>query len=136
MMTASLLAAAALAITPTPDDALAAIWADLQLNAMMGNGNWPASLWYNGGAENPPTPDLHIRDLACRKHAGSYRCTFTLVRDGGVVIVLGEEAPDVLTCEADLRQGEQAAWTVEHLSPTPRGGHSRTTMHCSRPRRG
>jgi len=74
MMTASLLAAAALAITPTAEEARAAIWGDLQLNATIGNGNWLAALWYDAGAENRPTPDLHIRDVDCRRHAGSYRC--------------------------------------------------------------
>jgi hypothetical protein len=110
----------------------AAIWHDLELNATIGNGNWIASLWYNAGSDQ--RPDLHIRELTCRGRGPGYRCSFTLFRDGGVAMVLGEKAPDTLTCEADLVRGTgkagEAALSVKHLPPLPRGGHSRTTMRC------
>ncbi|WP_219892908.1 hypothetical protein [Aquisediminimonas profunda] len=130
------LASAATMLTPAEPLAgklRAAIWSDLQLNAMIGNGNWVASLWYNAGKESPATPDLHIENLACRNHARDQRCAFNLFRDGGVKTVLGETAPDRLTCEAILAVAQGGdRWEVKHLPPR-HIGHSRTTMVCIHP---
>lgn len=112
---------------PLAGELRSAIWNDLQLNAMIGNGNWIASLWYNAGGDEP---DLHILNLACRQAAVRYNCTFVLTRDGGVKTVMGETAPDRLSCRAVFMPGDSAkSWSVNHLPP--RGsGHSRTTMKC------
>ena len=106
-----------------------AIWDDLQLNAVIGNGNWLGSLWYNAG--QPGKPTLHIRDLECDAEGRNYRCTFALLRDGGPKVLNGESAPDRLACAADFERDPESSsgWTVRHLRPG-RSGHSRTTMSC------
>jgi len=106
----------------------AAIWNDLQLNAMIGNGNWLASLWYNAGQEDAKAPDLHIRDMSCSSNQEGHRCSFTLLREGGVRTVFNEAAPNRLNCTAQfVRREESDGWMVKHRPP--RGsGHSRTDM--------
>jgi len=118
-----------------PDEPLAgrlraAIWHDLQRNAAVGNGNWLASLWYNAGQEDTKAPDLHIRDLSCSSNREGHRCSFTLLREGGIRTVLNEAAPDRLDCTARfVRSEESDVWMVKHRPP--RGsGHSRTDMQC------
>ena len=119
------------ALTPPSDGeskkVYAAIWSDLQLNGMIGNGNWLASLWSNAG-------DIgHIRDLVCTRTVTTYGCTFSLKRDGGAVKVFNEDAPQTLLCEANFIDNGEQGLAVEHLPPLPTGGHSRTTMKCKRP---
>jgi hypothetical protein len=125
---------AAVSLSPPADDMAgevrAAIWNDLQMNALIGNGNLVGSLWYNASKDNAVVPDLHIQDLACRATARGYQCTFVLFRDGGAVKVLGENAPAKLRCAATFeRQGAEKGLGVKHL-PTRGSGHSRTTMKC------
>jgi hypothetical protein len=131
----TLLAMLAAAPFATPTEPLAgqlraAIWHDLGVNALIGNGNWVASLWYNAGSEDPKAADLHIQDLSCRSRTEGHLCSFTLFRDGGVKIVLGEQAADKLTCNATFVQTKDLeGWAVKHVPPT-RMGHSQTTMRC------
>ena len=132
-----MLAMLALAPSANPTEPLAgqlraAIWHDLQVNALIGNGNWLASLWYNAGSEEPKATDLHFQDLACRRRKEGYLCSFTLFRDGGMTTVLGEHAPDKLTCNATFVQPKSdQGWAVKHIPPR-RVGHSQTTMRCKR----
>ena len=106
-----------------------AIWYDLQVNAMIGNGNWLASLWYNAGES---ASDLHIQDLSCRGRSNKYWCTFTLFRDGGVKMIFREQAPDRITCNAIfVRLDNGIDWAIKHRRPRT-SGHSRTTMQCVR----
>lgn len=108
----------------------AAIWYDLQVNAMIGNGNWLGSLWYNAGSSE--RPNLHIQALRCRGRNAVIRCAFRLFRDGGPVITVfnGEVAPDTLDCNARfVRAVGEDGWRVRHIPPR-RGGHSRTAMRC------
>lgn len=132
-MFAIIIAAAASFATPTEELRIqlrAAIWTDLQLNAMIGNGNWLASQWYN--AENGTAADLHIQDLRCIQTRSGQRCSFGLYRDGGEVVLLGKTAPDRLTCVAVLsRRGDE--WSVVHTPPR-RKGHSQTSMRCAVPK--
>src|SRR5690348_5790650 len=107
----TLLAMLAVASPSPPSEPLAgqlqaAIWRELETNALIGNGNWLASLWYNAGSEDQKAADLHIKDLACRSKTGSCLCSFNLPRDGGVTTVLGEQAPDKLTCDATFIQAK------------------------------
>jgi hypothetical protein len=125
-----MIAAAAAALTPPfaplKGQLQAAIWADLELNAMIGNGNWLASLWYNAGSD--AGPNLHLRELRCATDHAGQRCSFVLLRDGGPSMALGETAPDKLVCIASFAHHHDG-WSVVHT--TPRGaGHSRTTMEC------
>ncbi|WP_333570824.1 hypothetical protein [Sphingomonas sp.] len=129
MLPVLLLAASAISSSsqePSKEQLHSAIWADLQLNAMIGNGNWPASLWYQAGSDT--APDLHIRDLTCTKEGSQPRCSFNLHRDGGPKTVLGEAAAADLACSASFfADGE--GWSVVHTPPR-HAGHSVTSMRC------
>ena len=129
-MSAHILIAIAASLTP-PSEPLkgqlqSAIWADLQLNGMIGNGNRLASLWYNAGSDT--VSDLHIRELTCLQVGSVQRCSFALYRDGGPKKVMGETAPDALMCLADFRRID-GGWSVSHTPPR-KVGHSRTSMQC------
>lgn len=129
-MLAVMLTAAAAAYTP-PTEPLkgqlqAAIWADLEMNALIGNGNRLASLWYNAEAE--VSPNLHIADLRCGRGRAGKRCSFVLLRDGGPSTVMGQAAPDKLACVASFAN-RRDSWSVVHTRPR-RYGHSQTTMSC------
>ncbi|WP_303828158.1 hypothetical protein [Asticcacaulis taihuensis] len=108
----------------------AAIWSDLQLNAMIGNGNWLASLWYNAGEDNSEAEPLHIQNISCVSSHQGYQCAFTLLRDGGVRVIFNEVAPARLTCNAQFVKSGTDGWEVKHL-PLHGAGHSRTTMQCT-----
>lgn len=131
MLAAFLIAASATLappLEPVKGQLQAAIWADLQMNAMIGNGNWLASLWYNAGSD--AGPDLHIHELQCAKNNSEQRCSFVLFRDGGPVMALGEAAPDKLACVASFtHQRDGDSWSVVHMPPR-RNGHTQTTMEC------
>jgi hypothetical protein len=125
-----ILAAATVSLSPIVDPEIggiySAIWADLQQNALIGNGNWRASLWYNASSGN--SPDLHIQQLKCTKTGSGQRCAFVLFRDGGPATALGESAPDKLNCKAVFAR-ENDGWSVVHTPPR-RKGHSNTSMKC------
>lgn len=129
-MLAIILAAATATLAPPPEplktQLQSAIWADLELNALIGSGNWSASLWYNAG--NGASSDLHILGLRCLQARSGQRCSFELVRDGGPAETLGEMAPDKLACVARFARTNEA-WAVVHTSPR-KAGHSRTSMRC------
>jgi hypothetical protein len=106
----------------------AAIWSDLLLNGVIGNGNRLASLWYNAG--NETTRNLHVQDLRCHGGDAAQHCSFALLRDGGLAKVLGEDAPDKLACDAAfIRSKVGDGWEVKHIPPH-RAGHSQTMMRC------
>ena len=113
-------------LEPLKGQLQAAIWSDLQLNALIGSGNWVASLWYNAVGDDKP--DLHIRNLKCTKIRSGQKCAFELFRDNGPTAVLNEVVPDRLTCTATfVRTGD--GWSVYHKAP--RGArHSATVMKC------
>lgn len=108
-----------------------AIWADLQSNAIIGNGNELAARWANAGREQEKAPQLHIKDLLCTDGDRRLLCRFALLRDGGVVTYLGEVAPDRLACSANFRRADATdRWDIPRLPPGPNGGHSRITIEC------
>lgn len=121
-------------VAATPQDSTpetpfyGAIWHDLGVNAMIGNGNMEGARWYNAGSEG--VADLHVRDLACQKSRTKTRCSFVLFRDGGVKQDASGSVPDTLHCQALFVRANDGDLSVEHLPPLPRGGHSRTTMRC------
>ncbi len=130
-MLALLFTAVAASLTP-PSEPIrgkiqSSIWADLQLNAMIGNGNWLASLWYNAGSDT--ASDLHIRELACSQRRAVQRCSFELHRDGGAKKVMGELAPEALVCAADFNRTDDG-WAVSHRA-AHKVGHSQTSMRCT-----
>lgn len=134
-MLALILTAIAAFLTPLSEplkgQLQSAIWADLELNATIGNGNWLASLWYNAGSDT--ASNLHIRELTCSQDGAVKRCAFELHRDGGPKETMGEAAPDVLICVADLGRTDDG-WSVAH-TPPHKFGHSQTSMRCKTVRR-
>ncbi|MGW8203992.1 hypothetical protein ACWGM0_15790 [Sphingomonas bisphenolicum] len=71
-----LLAATAVFLVPAAplDGQLnAAIWHDLEANAMIGNGDRLAALWANAGNEKALT--LHIEQLRCRQQKSVKQCS-------------------------------------------------------------
>ncbi|WP_288410992.1 hypothetical protein [uncultured Sphingomonas sp.] len=132
MLILTLLAATGLTV---PDEPLAgrlhaAIWDDLQRNAMIGSGNVLAASWYEAGQDERPAPRLHIQALDCFETKVGQRCSFTLWREGGARRVPGGLAPDRLSCRAQfVRSPESEGWSVLHRLPR-RAGHSRTDMRC------
>ncbi len=140
-MTLPVLISVALALTATPDAPPAAvptgyiysaIWNDLGLNGLIGNGNHLAWLWWNAGQQDAQPIPLHIQDLSCTPNTAGYRCAFGLLRDGGPRAFAGETAPDRIACTAQLVPRDDS-WAVQHHRPSPRGGHSRTDMRCEVP---
>ena len=131
-MTVTLLVAAGLSV---PDDPLAgqlraAIWDDLQRNAMIGNGNGLVASWYEAGQDERPAPRLPIRALDCFETRAGQGCAFSLWGEGGARRVRAELAPDRLFCRAQfVRAHESGGWNVRH--PPPKGPrHSRADMRC------
>jgi hypothetical protein len=109
----------------------AAIWSDLQSNAMIGNGNELAARWANAGGDGDNAPQQHIQDLLCSGSPTLLRCQFGLLRDGGVAMYLGEPAPDRLACMARFRRSApNDLWSIPRLPPSRGGGHSRITIKC------
>jgi len=107
------------------------IWYDLQSNAMIGNGNDLAALWYNAGSDGAHAPLLHIQNLVCSGSSTRLSCRFALLREGGIATFLGEEAPDRLGCRVTFRRsGRAGRWSIPRLPPGPDGGHSRITIRC------
>jgi hypothetical protein len=98
-----------------------AIWYDVQLNGMIGNGNELAWRWYNAGRDD--APKFHIQELTCHPGENTYRCAFVLLRDGGEAEFLGKRVSDKLNCKADFLPDPETegAWRVDHLPP-PKGG--------------
>lgn len=137
-MIATVILALQVVFTPPPE-ALAsqfyrALWSDLELNAWIGNGNWPASLWYQGDPEQSSA--LHIENLRCQTSGQDHRCAFDLFREGGpVMTIYNQIAPDRLTCTATIvattEEGE-APWSVLHYPPAGYG-HSLTSLECKMP---
>ncbi len=109
----------------------AAIWRDLESNALIGNGNELAARWANASDEGDIAPQLHIQNLLCSGGQTLLRCQFRLLRDGGVATYLGEAAPDRLACKANFRRsGPSDDWSIPRLRPRSSGGHSRITISC------
>lgn len=131
-----LLALAVVQMSPPPEPLAgrlrATIWDDLILNGAIGNGNEVAGRWMNywGGGSDPPM--LRILDLVCHGDAAVQHCRFGLLREGGVILVDGEQVPDRLTCSAPLERSaeEESGWNIPHMPPPAGGGHSLTTLEC------
>ena len=132
-----LLAATALAASPAPDqDQIhAAIFRDVQLNALVGNGNALISGGWTMGYQHEATaPQIQIRNLDCTDGATGARCDFVLARLSKPTIDIwtGKPVPLLVKCKARLAKAPDAegGWSVVHTAPPAHGGHSRTTMSC------
>ena len=147
-MILAMIAAAALApvqATPALPELYAAIWNDLMLNGMIGNGNDIAGGdWYLGhDVDHPPT--IRISDVRCWRLFSQRNCRFVLTRrpnPGSTMPVEDAAEHSQLACRAtfyrERREGSgQRVWEVLHFPPDERhGGHSVTSMRCraARPR--
>ena len=130
-----LLAATALAASPAPDQdqIRAAIFDDVQLNALVGNGNTLVSGgWVMGYQHEATAPQIQIRDLDCTDGATDARCDFVLARLSMPTIDIwtGKPVPLLVKCKARLVKEAEGAWSVAHTPSPASGGHSRTTMTC------
>ena len=106
-----------------------AIWYDLELDAMIGNGAGIAALWAAADGMK------HIVDLRCKGAERRQKCSFGLYRDGGMKRVRDEDAPDALRCTAIFvfakdEGDEEESWGLLHVRPPKRGMHSQTTLNC------
>jgi hypothetical protein len=109
----------------------AAIWHDIESNALIGNGNELAARWANAGSGGRNARQLHIQNLVCSDGRTLRHCQFELLRDGGITTYLGETSPDKLTCNAEFRRsGLSGDWSIPRLPPPRSGGHSRITIDC------
>ncbi len=119
--------------TPSLQEARAAIWSDIQLNATIGNYNELVSWdWYYGTDKKHP-PTLTIQGLECRRGT-SYRCEFDLARQSNEAASPADRAqPSHLRCTASFRwAADDRRWTVIHFPPPKGGGHTYTSMRCER----
>lgn len=136
MLLATFLAAALASAVPSPGDAYAAIYNDVQLNAWIGNGNEEVTLEWVVGLDQSATPELHIADLRCKPSRRRSSCTFNLIRTPASNASPHDRSlATLLSCRADLewaKVGDGAwAWKVVHNPPRRRSSsHSQTTMTC------
>lgn len=117
----------------TSEQAYAAIWFDLERNAMIGNGNdTVSSEWFYGHGEDNP-PKLSIVDLVCRRTRSLQRCKFDLLRATDNDAPQADKAePNRLSCKAKLQfqTTQNQGWHVIHYPPLRRHSHSETSMKC------
>lgn len=119
-----------------PCDYCGAIFDDVRLNAMIGNGNVElSSEWAIGRANDDVS--IRVEELSCPEGRKRKKCTFTLhrmlTRNG--VATIDPALPERLRCTAILKWSDApdiAGWGVEHYPPRG-GGHSRTSMTCKAP---
>ena len=132
------LAAAAIAAPWTTGAANSAIFHDLYMNAMIGNGNHLAGWTWYFGHDNDHPPEIRISDLRCSALFGQRNCSFILTRAADRASTrLAEDAaePRFLRCSATLHRRRELdgrkVWGVLHFPPDETsGGHSRTSMSC------
>jgi hypothetical protein len=134
MTLTSLLAAVAVALPSLPaEDARAAIWTDLELNAWIGNGNDAASLLWWTGHDKGLAPKISISDLNCSSTGDHGTCRFSLNRAPAAGASRADQAePRRLACSARFTRSDHETrpqWKVDHFLPQGRG-HSQTTMKC------
>ena len=118
---------------PLDGQLYAAIWYDLQSNALIGNGNELAASWMNAGSgKDRPSPQLHIENLTCRGNSIRLKCKFGLFREGGVANYNGQPVTDRLRCDSEfVHNAKTDEWLIPRLPPGPSGGHTRITIECS-----
>jgi hypothetical protein len=115
-------------------DAYRAIWADLALNAMIGNGNEVAGWDWYYGADRQNGPTIRIKDMVCDTTGQGRRCHFLLARNPNPNANGASESqqPRLLKCSAELEFARDHGWAVTHFPPHDGYGHTRTSMVCRR----
>jgi hypothetical protein len=119
--------------TMSAQQAFAAIWHDVELNALIGNGNSLVSLKWYAGFDLDHRPTLKIEDLVCKERRTGQRCRFQLHRVAHELAQQEDkDQPARLNCTADFERSpeDESGWEVVHYPPPRRKGHSRTTMKC------
>jgi hypothetical protein len=133
-MIVSFLAIASITGSPfPPSEAYAAIFSDIFLNAMIGNGNLAVTYDWAYGLDNSKAPRLKIDAIMCQQTRRLPVCQFDLVRIPHAAASDADKALHRrLSCSASFRRQDngEAGWEVKHLRPRRGGGHSRTTMRC------
>lgn len=125
-----------LAVSPmkepeAPCQYCAAIFDDVRLNAMIGNGNVEVSNEWAAGGDGDDV-SIKIEEINCNDGRARRKCSFTLrrvlTRNG--IAATDPSLPERLQCTATLKRLDDR-WGVEHSTPR-RVGHSRTSMKCQR----
>jgi hypothetical protein len=122
--------------TKAPCEYCAAIFDDVRLNAMIGNGNLEISSEWAQGRKGDDV-SIRIEELSCPERRKRKKCGFTLhrvlTRNG--VETVDPTLPQQLRCTAILKWFDtpgETGWGVEHLPPRHGRGHSTTSMTCNR----
>ncbi len=117
---------------PTSDQLHSAIWHDLYLNAMIGNGNEAVTMRWHFGHDQELLPTLQIVDLSCKGQGASRRCAFDLSRTPHPEVTDPADLAEArrLTCVARLSLESTRGGPVWQVVHTPGKGHSRTTLQC------
>jgi hypothetical protein len=118
---------------PSIESVRSAIWADVQLNATIGNSNEEVSWdWAFGLGSRPPK--LTIAGLQCRQ-AAAYSCAFELLRTPNEAASADDKAQARrLLCTASFKWSpKDHRWAVSHFPPPAGRGHTHTSMHCDQP---
>ena len=131
MIAFSLLVAASALAVPAAKELTGPIFYDLEVNAMIGNGNdavdW--EWWY--GIEKSDEVTIRIRQIDCRPRSRTIKCSFILDRSvlRSKQMVADSTIASALSCKAILEPNAGGGWNVKHYPPK-RSGHSRTSMRC------
>ena len=117
---------------PSVENVRSAIWSDVELNAMIGNGNDRVSWEWVFGTDREHPPTLTIVGLKCSEGGDPYKCAFDLTRQTNAAAPSPDETQDPeLRCTASFDWSqEERRWVVIHVPPPKHRGHTRTTMRC------
>jgi hypothetical protein len=118
---------------PSVQQVRSAIWADIELNATIGNGNDLVSWDWFFGEDREHPPKLTMVGLKCSERAQPYRCAFNLARDANAAAPSNDKAIGAdLRCTASFKWSQdESRWVVIHFPPPKHRGHTRTSMRCT-----
>lgn len=132
MLIYALLAGLAVPSEPLAGNLRYAVRVDLEHNVAIGTGAQNAVAWFKAAAEH----DRIIRTAitGCRRGSITYRCSFSLIREGGDVRFEGRLSPAILKCTALFKQyideEGQTVWGLSHAKASLTRPHTRTSMRC------
>ena len=131
----ALLAAAAGVVTPVeaPDQRYGALFNDMELNAMIDNGNEVITTRWLYGYDRDKPPEVEITNLTCAIDGASQLCRFEVSRKPNSDSTAKEDRaePAMLACEAKLAQRGDGTWFVTHWRERPNQIHTSTTLVCA-----
>jgi hypothetical protein len=137
MLPMAFLVATAPITPPNVAELNGATWADVELNAMIGNGNKLVSWNWIYGHDPDKPPEIRIENRRCKRRSDTFKCMFNFVRNPDPKSVSSQDAdePAMLKCSVLFSFGHddnEPYWGVLHYAPNSQGGHSRTSLKCSK----